>query len=95
MKPYHLGICIISNLFSELFHFIHLSNKSIGSLSPYSNFRCQSSWIRNFASSNDRLTILNGSKMELTQLSKPYLVSSNSLESDQGYLVRFWVPHYT
>ena len=82
MKPYHLGICIVSNLFSELFHFIHLSNKSIGSLSSHSYFRCQSSWISNFASSNAGLTIPNGSKMELTQLSKPRLVYSNSLESD-------------
>ena len=82
MKPYHLGICIVSNLFSELFHFIHLSNKSIGSLSSHSNFRCQSSWISNFASSNAGLTIPNGPKIELTQLSKPRLVYSNSLESD-------------
>ena len=73
---------IVSNLFSELFYFIYLSNKSIGSLTSHSNFRCQSSWISNFASCNAGLTIPNGSKMELTQLGKPRLVNSNSLESD-------------
>ena len=79
MKPYHLVICIVSNLSSELVHCIHFSNKSIGILSSHSNFCCQSSWISNFTSSNAGVTIPKGSKMELTQLS---LLSSISLESD-------------
>ena len=80
MKPYHLGICIVFNLPSELYHFMHLSNKSIRILSSHCNFRCQSSWISNFPSGNAGLT--KGSKMELTQISKRRLVPSNSLKSD-------------
>ena len=81
MKPYYPGTYSVSDLFSDLLHFIYLSNQSFGSLS-HSNFRYQSSWISNLASSNAGLTIPNGSKMELTQLSKARLVSSNSLDSD-------------
>ena len=83
--PSGLSIYIASNLSSELFHVIYLSNKSIGSLSSHSNFRCQNSWISNFASSNPRLTIYNGSRMKLTQLSKPRFVFSKFLESDWNF----------
>ena len=95
IKPYDLGICIVSNLFSVLFHFIHLSNKSIGSLSSHSNFPCKSSWITNFALRNAGLTIPNESKTELTQLTKPRLVPSNSFKSDWTVIWADFGSHYT